>query len=279
LQAEAILRVATETFQSRQLLHDQVSALASNKLKSELDASFTEVGLQESKLALLKSENDVQSSFATLAALLDMRKVEAFRLAEEPSPGPLTNNTSEIISAALSGRPELLRLRLERDSTLKFARAERGLHYPNLSLQGTAGVIPYSEGGLNRDFVAGGVVLNVPLFSGNLYDAKEKAAALRAQAAEAALQDEENNVVRDARIAWLNASNAYERVGVSTKLLEVARLNYTLADASYKAGASSIISMNRAQLYLTTAEVTLEAARYEYFIRRSILAFQTGQLR
>ena len=121
--------------------------------------------------------------------------------------------------------------------------------------------------------------MNMPLFSGNLYDAKEKEAKLRAQAAESTLQEEENNVVRDVRIAWLNANNSYERVGVSTKLLEVARLNYTLAEANYKVGSTSILAMNRAQLNLTSAEVTLAASRYEYLIRRSILDFQTGQLR
>jgi outer membrane protein len=279
LQAQAVLRVAQETVQSRQLLRDQVTALASNQLKSELDASFTEVGLQEAKLALLTSENEVQSSCATLAALLDAREAETFRLVDEPSPGPVATNASEFVSTALSARPELLRLRFERDSAMKFAKAERALHYPNVSLLGTAGVIPYHESGLNPDFVAGGVIMNLPLFSGNLYDAKEKAAMLRAQVAEAALQEEENNVVRDVRIAWLNANNAGERVDVSAKLLAQARLNYTLAEANYKVGSSSILAMNRAQLNLTTAEVTLAAARYEYLIRRSILSFQTGQLR
>lgn len=279
LQAEAVFRVAQATVQTRQLLRDQVSALASNQLKSELDASFAEVGLQEAKLARLKAENEVQSSFATLAALLDSREMETSRLVDEPSPGPLAGNSSELIGLALAGRPELLRLRLERDSTMKFAKAERALRYPNISLQGAAGVIPYHDGDLNHDYAAGGVIMNVPLFSGYLYDAREKAAALRAQAAEAALQEEENNVVRDVRIAWLNANNAYERVGVSAKLLEQARLSYTLADARYKVGTSAIVELGQAQLSLTSAELTLAAARYEYLIRRSILDFQTGQLR
>ena len=279
LQAEAVFRVAQATVQTRQLLRDQVSALASNQLKSELDASFAEVGLQEAKLARLKAENEVQSSFATLAALLDSREMETSLLVDEPSPGPLAGNSSELIGLALAGRPELLRLRLERDSTMKFAKAERALRYPNISLQGAAGVIPYHDGDLNHDYAAGGVIMNVPLFSGYLYDAREKAAALRAQAAEAALQEEENNVVRDVRIAWLNANNAYERVGVSAKLLEQARLSYTLADARYKVGTSAIVELGQAQLSLTSAELTLAAARYEYLIRRSILDFQTGQLR
>jgi outer membrane protein len=279
LQAQAVLRVAEETVRTRQLLRDQVSALASNQLKSELDASFAEVDLQEAQLSRLKADNELQASYATLAALLDSREAETFRVVEEPSPGPLTNNAAQMVSAALSDRPDLLRLRLERDSAMKFAKAERSLRYPTLSLQGTAGVIPYHESGLNENYAAGGVILNVPLFSGNLYDAKDKAALLRAQVAAAALQEEETSVVRDVRIAWLNANSAYERVGVSTKLLEAARLNYTLAEANYKFGSSSILAMNRAQLNLTSAEVTLAASRYEYLIRRSMLDFQAGQLK
>jgi outer membrane protein len=277
LQAEAVLRVAQETAKSRELLRDRVSALASNQLKSELDASFAEVNFQDAKLGSLKAENEVQSSFATLGALLDSREAGTFRLVEEPLAAPPATDAAALVSTALNERPELLRLRLERDSALKFARAERAQHYPTLSLQGTAGVFPYRDEELNQDYAAAGIILNVPIFSGNLYDARSQAAALRAQAAEAALHDEENNVVRDVRIAWFNASNAHERLAVAAKLLEQAKLSYTLADARYKAGTSSIVELSQAELNLTSAQLTAAAARYEYLVRRSILDFQTGQ--
>src|SRR4029079_13976457 len=47
LQAQALEGVAQQTVDTRQLLFDRVSALASNKLKSDLDVSFARVALAE----------------------------------------------------------------------------------------------------------------------------------------------------------------------------------------------------------------------------------------
>jgi outer membrane protein len=276
LQAQAVRQVAVETVKTRQLLRDQVSALASNQLKSELDASFAEVALQEARLALTRADNDVQSAHATLAALLDSRDEEVYQLAEELMPGVLSGTSSDMVRAALRDRPDLQRFRLERDSADKFARAERGLSYPTLSIQGTAGVIPERDSALNQDYAAAGVVFNWPLYSGGAYAARHEAARLRAEAADAALKDEENNVVRDVRIAWLNANNAGERLGVAEKLLEQARKSYVLADARYKVGSSSIVELSQAQVSQTSAEVTYATARFEYLLRRSILEYQAG---
>ena len=276
LQAEAGLRVAGETVRTRKSIRDQITALASNKLKSELDASFAEVGLQEAKLLQLKTDNEVQSSFATLGAVLGSREAQVYRLVEEAAPPALTNGAAEFTAIALRDRPDLQRLRLERDSAVKFARAERGLHYPTISIQGTAGVLPYRESGVNHDYAAAGIVLNLPLFNGFLYEARDKEAVLRAQAAEAALIEEENNVIRDTRIAWLNAGSAYERLAVTVTLVEQSRRSYALAEARYKTGSSSIVELNRAQLNLTSAELTDASARYEYLLRRALLDYQIG---
>src|SRR5579859_5341897 len=50
LRANALIKVAEETIATRQLLVDQVSALAKNKLRSELDVSFADVNLAEANL-------------------------------------------------------------------------------------------------------------------------------------------------------------------------------------------------------------------------------------
>ena len=50
LEAQAVRRVAQQTFDTRQLLLDQVNAMATNKLKSELDVSFAHVALEEGRL-------------------------------------------------------------------------------------------------------------------------------------------------------------------------------------------------------------------------------------
>jgi outer membrane protein len=47
LEAQAVSNVARQTLDTRQLLVDQVSLLASNKLKSDLDVSFARVALEQ----------------------------------------------------------------------------------------------------------------------------------------------------------------------------------------------------------------------------------------
>src|SRR5262249_49746347 len=55
LRAQAVLRVAAQTVAARQIVVDQVTALASTGLKSALDLSFANVNLSEAKLLLLQA--------------------------------------------------------------------------------------------------------------------------------------------------------------------------------------------------------------------------------
>ena len=279
LQSHALVEVAQQTLKTRQLLRDQIVTLAKNQLKSELDASFAEVNYQEALLLLSKSENDLQSAFATLAALLDDRETTVYEFTATPILSKITDDITGLISTALRDRPDLASLRLERDSAQKFAQAEAGLSNPTLSAQGTAGVLPYHDKAVNQDYAAAGIVLNWPIFTGGLNTARHKEAELRVQALNAALQNEETNVVRDVRIALLNVTNAHERMGISSKLLEQARKTESLADARYNAGSTSMVELGQAQLNLTAAEINEANARYEYLARRSILEYQTGALK
>ena len=123
-----------------------------------------------------------------------------------------------------------------------------------------------------------GVIVSMPIFNGNLYAAKQRGAELRAQILEAGLRDEENTVVREVRIAALNLTNAGERVDIAEGLLDQSRKTYALADARYKAGASSIVELSQAELNQTTSEIALARARYELLLQRSVLDYQTGAL-
>ena len=68
LHAQAVVKVAEETVSARQLLSDQVTELARNNLKSQLDVSFAEVNVSEAKLLLLRAQDSVQQALAELAA-------------------------------------------------------------------------------------------------------------------------------------------------------------------------------------------------------------------
>jgi outer membrane protein len=278
-QAQSVTRVAEQTLSTRQILLEQVSALASNKLRSDLDVSFARVNVEDGRLLLSKAQNDLQAEFARLASLMGLREPQAYRLMEEPPPPPLSTNVWDLVAQGLQARPELLGLRNSREAALKFARAERALRYPTLTAIGSAGVIPIGDFELPDNYAAAGLSLTLPLYTGGLYSARQREAELRAQAAEESLRDQENNVVRDVRIAWLNAQNASDRLRIAGQLLDNARQSFELAQARYQNGISSFVEFNQAQLNLLSAQITLADTQYEYLLQRSALAFQTASLR
>jgi outer membrane protein len=278
LQAQSVTRVARQTVNARQTFLDQVSALASNKLRSDLDVSFARVNVEDAKLLLSKSQNDLQAAFAQLSALMGMREAKSYSLQEQPLPPEVSTNVADFVQQALRVRPDVIGLRNQQQSALKFARGERAMKYPTISAVGSAGVVPIHDPQLPDNYAAAGLIMSMPLFAGGYYSARQQSAELQAQEDEARLRDLEDNVIRDVRVAWLNAQNAFDRYRITAQLLENARQSYDLADARYKNGLSSIVEFNQAELNLISAEITLANTRYEYLLQRSALSFQTGVL-
>ncbi|PAW86957.1 MAG: transporter [Pedosphaera sp. Tous-C6FEB] len=275
-QAQSVLRVVDQTVTNRQTLLDQVSALAKNQLKSDLDVSFARVSLEEARLLQLRARNDLDASFTALDTLLGGREPRRYTLVEEALPAALPGDAAPLVADALRLRPELERLRAERDAALKQARADKALHYPTLSALAGVGYTPVHDTRLEDTYASAGLVLSLPLFTGGRDTARQKEAELKAKAAEESLKEEENNVIRDVRLALLRAQHAHERLALTAKLLTHARTANDLAVARYKLGASSITELNQAQLNLTTAEIAEATARYEYLVFRAALDFQRG---
>ncbi len=167
LQAQSVTRVAQQTITNRQTFLDQVSELAKVKLRSELDVSFARVNVEDARLVLSKSQNDLQAGFTQLSTLMGLRAPTDYRLAEEPLPLEVSTNVTDFVQQALRLRPDLLSLRNQRDAALKFARGEKALSYPTISAVASAGVIPIGDSQLPDNYAAAGVVLSVPLFAGS----------------------------------------------------------------------------------------------------------------
>ena len=278
-QAQAVTRVAQQTVSTRQTFLDQVTALASNKLRSDLDVSFARVNLEDSRLLLSKATNDLQAAFAQLANLMGQRDSMVYRLVEESLPPEVSTNVAEFVEQALRSRPELLGLRNQREAALKYARAQQDARYPSISAIGSAGVVPIHDAPLPDYYAAAGVSLSMPLFAGGYYSARQREAELQADADAERLRDLEDNVVRDVRIGWLNAQNAFDRFRITGQLLENARQSFDLAQARYKNGISSIVEFDQAELSLISAQISYANTQYEYLLQRSALSFQTGTLR
>ena len=121
--------------------------------------------------------------------------------------------------------------------------------------------------------------LSLPLFAGGLYSARQHEAELRAQSDVELVHALEDNVIRDVRIAWLNVTTALQQLQTTEDLVRNATEAFTLAEARYKNGISSIVELSEAQLNLTSAQIAEANARYGVFIQQANLQYQIGALR
>lgn len=276
LEAQAVLRVATQTVATRMIILDQVRAYASNHLKSDLDVGFADVGLGEAQLLLARAKGEFDASMEQLNTQLGLRERPQFVLVDEPLPPALDTGVETLVAEALQRRPDLARVRLERMAALKFSRAEKALRYPTVTAIGGAGLIPVHGDAFESSYAAAAVNISLPIFNGGLFAARNREAELRAQAVEEGLRRDENVVIRDVRISWTRVGSAWERFGIATKLLDQASKTLDLTEARYQAGSASIVELSQSQLNKTSAEISLENAKYDYLIQRAILEFQTG---
>jgi outer membrane protein len=280
LGAQAVLQVAQQTVDTRQVLLDQVSVLASNKLKSELDVSFARVAVQESKLLLQQAQNNADDAMTSLSTTLGYREPKPFQLTDATQTVLTnTNDVSQLVETALAERPELLSLRNEHDAALKFARSQRDARLPLISAVGMIGDSPSHDSHLPDNYAVGGIQLSLPLFAGGFYTARQHEAELRAQADNELVRSLEDTIVRDVHIAWLNVNTALEQLRTTEQLVRNAAEAYDLADARYKIGSSSIVEMSQAQLSLTSAQIANAGARYNVLIQQANLNYQTGAMR
>ena len=212
LRAQAVRRVAQQTVDARQIVVDQVNALAQSGLKSGLDLSFARVNLSQAQLLRVQAEGDVQSAVAALNTAMGAPQTSTYALVEEPLAPPSTDDAAAVIGLALRDRPDVAAERLAAQAASKFALAERALSFPTIAAVATAGVTPYRDPVLNDHYSAAGVNVTVPVFNGGLYSARRGEALYRAQVADESRRDLENRVARDVTMAWVQVKTGYQRV-------------------------------------------------------------------
>jgi outer membrane protein len=288
LQAQALLKVAKLTVDTRGSVEHQVDELTKSKLKSTLDLTFAQVNLSQAKLLLLDAQNNVDSTIAVLTAVLGFDKNIRYELVEDDSQAspPPPPDVDVLINTALHQRPDLQALTYSQQAAEKFRRAQRDLLLPTISALGVAGASPVRPdcvGGtcdpnyfISSWYGAVGVNMEVPIFNGFLFTATASEAKFRANAARESTRNLHNNVVRDVRTAWLSATNAFQKVGVSAQLAKEADLSLSLARGRYQVGLSSIVELSLAQLQQTDAAIGYVNAEYQYRLSLSALNFEIG---
>jgi outer membrane protein len=279
LGAAAVLSVARQTVESRQLLADQVSALAQNKLKSSLDLAFASTNLEQARLLLLDAENQYNTTLASLAEILGYSEPQNFELIDDaqgtPPPSP---DVAQLVSAAFAQRPEVKAQNLQFQAAKKLQTAAWEQSLPSLRALGAVGEAPVRDDHISSWYGAVGVNVEIPVFTGFRISAQTHEAQLQAESENDRLTGLKNAISRDVRTGWLAANTAFRRLSVTAALVEQTKLGLDLAQTRYKLGLGSIVEVSQAQLAETEAEIANAKARYDYLVAQAVIRFETGTI-
>ncbi len=279
IEAQATLKVAIQTVEARQTLTDQVSALAASKLRSTLDLSFAQVNLSQAQLLQLDAQDNLGSAKAALSDVLGFDTPMDYELVDDSDNlPPLSPDSDGLIVQAIANRPDLQSLIYSEQAAQKFSKAQHRQLFPTLSALGVVGQTPIgSPQYFTTDWYgAVGANLSIPIFNGFRFTAQASEAALEAREASEQTRALRDQVVRDVRIAWLNANTALQRVTVTAQLLTESSTALDLASTRYKFGLSSIVELSQAQLQETEAAISNARARAQYNMTIAALNFQIG---
>jgi outer membrane protein len=279
IEAQETLRVASQTVAARQNVADQVSALTTSKLRSDLDLSFAQVNLSQSKLLQLNAQNNLDAAQAALSAVLGYDREINYTLVDDPGTLPaLPPDVNSLIAQAIQNRPDLQSLRFSEQAAQKFSKAQHEQLLPTISALGLVGSTPTgsSQYFISNWYGAVGANVSIPIFNGFRLTAQASEASLQAQAASEQTRALRDRVVQDVRRAWLTANTALQRVTVADELLREANTALDLAKTRYDLGLSSIVELSQAELQQTQAAISNANARSQYNFAVAAINFQIG---
>jgi outer membrane protein len=277
LGAASVLNVARQTVQSRQLLADQVTTLAQNKLKSSLDVAFATTNLEQAQLLLLDAENQYNSTLDSLAAILGYAEPQNFELIDEVQTiTPPSPDVAQLVSTAFSERPEVKVQNLQIAAARKIQTAAWQQSLPSIRALGAVGQAPVRDVHITSWYGAVGVNVEIPIFTGFRISAQTHEAQLQTEVEDERLTGLRNAISRDVRTSWLAANTAFRRLDVTAALLQQTKLGLDLAQTRYKLGLGSIVEVSQAQLAETEAEIASARARYDYLLAQAVIRFETG---
>jgi outer membrane protein len=276
--AESVRKTAQAVLDFRRVTLRQLNALAQSQLRSTLDVQFAQVMVSEAELAFVRAQSSVEKAQAQLAASMGEDGAATYTLADESLPASPDTDPKGYIDEAIANRPDLKALRLQSESAGHEARAERDLNFPTVNALATGGEVPIHDSTIHHEYAAVGVNINIPIFNGGLYTARAAAAKLEAKAADKDASVREVEIVRDVRIAWADARDAYLLIDVTQRLVDETNVAMRLAQARYDAGLGSIVELNQAELNQTSALITAASARFDYLRSMSAFRFALGNL-
>jgi len=270
-----------------QLVLAQAQGYFKRDLRSKLDVEIATAQMDQAQLGLLKAENDLHVAFVVLNNAMGRPSNEEYELEAAPPPSLPRGALENLFDTAFKQRPEI-QGNADRTRAAEAAiKAAKALQYGNVTAIGTAGYTWWGREeqpsggavdnpGAQLGFWSAGGTSAFPLYTGGRLEGKIDQAEARKGEVRATAREIANDIVLQVTRAYFATETAEQQIRVAEERVSHAREALALASERYKRALGSILDVITATAFLTSAEVGLAEARYEYEASQFALNYATG---
>lgn len=278
LKRRRLVQIAEETVRERGVIAGQIEALYRQQLKSKLDLALVRVELANAESLLVRSRNDLKSSFADLNRTMGIQGSEDYTLEDLAIDVRIQRELGDLISDSLA-HPELKRAKEQTASAEARKRAMKSQYLPTVSAIASGGYYDTFDPSRNVAtggwWAAGGLV-SMPIFTGGLIENQVKEAAAQQAAATAQSLNIEQALTQQVTNAYLDTVTFAQQIKLAEEQVKTAQEALSLAKQRYKLGLGSVVEVTQSEVAVTMAQTKLAEAQYDYKIAEVTLAYAAG---
>ncbi|HEX7765936.1 MAG TPA: TolC family protein, partial [Nitrospira sp.] len=225
LKRQRLVHIAEETVRERGIITGQIETLYRQQLKSKLDLDLVKVELVNAESLLVRSRNDLKSSFADLNRTMGIAGSEDYTLEDVTTDVKIPRALGDLIAESL-GHPELKRAKEQTASAEAKKRAMKSQYLPTVSAIASGGY--YDTFDPNRNVATGGWwaaggMVSMPLFTGGLIENQVKEAAAQQAAAQAQSSNIEQALTQQVTNAYLDTVTFTQQIKLAEELVRTAQ--------------------------------------------------------
>ena len=270
----------------------RLEAFVKNGKASHAELSQQKSTLAQARLTATQADNNLQLAILALTQLLELPSPESFTIVRPDNATasvgfPTGLSPDAIYQEALAIKPEVQaeQLRLSAaDRSIDIARAG---NYPTLSLSAGLQTNYYKTNGMPADAFGTqlrnnfsqyiGLNLSVPIF--NRFSTRNNIRSAKIERENQQLQFEnvKKTLYKDIQQVYYNAVAAQAKYRSSEAAALSSKDAFTLVQAKYENGKSTITEFNESKNNYLRAESDLVQARYEYLYQTTLIDFYRGR--
>ncbi len=282
LDAVASLVASQSDLEDARTTLDAAEKMFQAGVKTIADVLQAQANFSGVRLKVEKDYSAVQTTMGKLARELGLpanTELSIEILPENLELAKLNVGIEELMDAAKEYRPDLSSLQaqlLEKEANLRLAQSEGK---PNLVAGGDIEDDYYLNNKTLNSYVYNAAVkLEVPIFSGFYFRNRIKQARAEVQAACAAFQSKEYDVLLEVLETYYDYQTAVSNYAFSEDFLDSSEQNYEVANANYRHGTGTILDLLTAQKTLADARAQKIDARTLWLTSLANIAYKTGTI-